>query len=385
MRKALVAAGTVTAILAVTLLVLMPGGQQGFSAAKPIKKEEQMNTIKEMGQPRHKRPVVAIVALNKATEVTDLTIPYSILKRTDVADVAIVAERMTPIPLYPFSKFGQGPELFKVDPQATMQSFDKQHPDGADYVVIPAMEPRNNSVVVDWIKAQHAKGANVVSVCAGALTLAATGLLDNRASTTHWAYVDELKKAHPTTKITPDRRYVSDNGVTSATGISASIPVSVALVEAIAGQAKAAQTAKDIGAPYWDARHQSSAFELTWERKKTFVRNSLTFWHRDTVGVPVKQGVDEMTLALTADAYSRTLLSKAVTIGDGDKPIRSKHGLTIYPNAVNAQNVSRMLPAPSADLPAQTIDRMLEQITADYGRPTAEIVALTLEYPWSSH
>lgn len=382
-QRVLFVIGIAVAILVVMLLVLAPGKQSDFSATTPINEEEHMQTIKEMGQPRHKRPVIAIVAFNKATEVTDLTIPYSILKRADIADVAIVAEKMTPISLYPFSKLGQGPELFKIDPQATMQDFDKQHPDGADYVIIPALEPRDDKVVVDWVNAQHRKGANVISVCAGALTLAATGLLDGRQATTHWAYIDELKKAHPTAEIVPDRRYVSDRGITSATGISASIPVTVVLVEAIGGQSKAAQVAQDIGIPYWDARHRSSDFELTWEHKKTFMRNWLTFWRRDTIGVPVESGVDEMALALTADAYSRTLLSTAVTIGSGSNPVQGKYGLTIYPNTTEVNGVDHMLPAPSPDAPAQTIDRTLEQIAELYGRPTAEIVALTLEYPWT--
>jgi putative intracellular protease/amidase len=383
-QKVLFSAGAAIAMLVVILLVFAPGRQPGFTAAAPINKEEQMQTIKEIGQPRHRRPVVAIVAFNKATEVTDLTIPYSILKRADVADVAVVAQQMTPISLYPFSKLGQGPELFRVDPQATMQSFDKQYPDGADYIVIPALEPRNDKVVVDWINAQHRKGANVVSVCAGALTLAATGLLDGRQATTHWAYVDELKKAHPTTKIVPDHRYVSDKGVTSATGISASIPTAVALVEAIGGQEKASQVAQAIGITYWDARHRSSDFDLTWEHKKTFLRNGFTFWRRDTIGVPIEEGVDEMALALTADAYSRTLLSKAVTIGSKGGPVRSKYGLTIYPNTTDTKDVDSLLPAPSSDAPAQTIDKTLKQIAERYGRPTAEIVALTLEYPWTT-
>lgn len=373
--------GLIAVIFIIIALVLLPGSQSNPSGTTAINKDEHMQTVKEIGKPRHERPVVAVVALNKATEITDLMIPYGVLKRADLADVAIVAEQTTPIPLYPFSKFGQGPELLKIDPQSSMQEFDKQHPDGADYVIIPALEPRDDKVVVDWINAQHRKGANVISVCAGALTSAATGLLDDRQATTHWAYIDELQKGHPTTQIVRDRRYVSDRGVTSATGISASLPVTVALVEAIAGRPKASQLAEDIGLPYWDARHRSSDFELTWEHKKTFMRNWLSFWRRDTFGVPVENGVDEIALALTADVYSRTGLSKAVTVGD--KTIRGKYGLTLHPNTSDTGAVKQMLPVPSPNKPAQTIDRELEQIAAHYDRPTAEIVALTLEYPWN--
>jgi len=359
-------------------VILAPWKQPSYTVAAPIDPAEHAKTIKEMGAPRHERPSIAIVSVNEATEVTDLMIPYGVLKRADVADVAIVAEHTSSVALYPFSKLGQGSELFKVEPQATLQDFDKQHPDGADYVVIPAVLPRDNPAVVNWIKSQHQKGANIVSVCAGSITLAATGLLDDRRSTSHWAYIDELKEAHPTTKIVPDRRYVSDNHVTTATGISASLPLSVAIVEAIAGKQKAQQVAQDLGLDYWDERHLSSNFELTWEHKKSFVRNSMSFWRKQTVGVPVNNGMDEVVLALTADVYSRTLLSKAVTVGD---TIRGKYGLTIHPNTADAASID-MLPAPESDKPALTIDRELNHIAERFDRPTAEIVALTLEYPW---
>ncbi|HEU5122391.1 MAG TPA: DJ-1/PfpI family protein [Candidatus Saccharimonadales bacterium] len=373
----------VAAILIVILVVLAPGKQSMYSAATTaVNKDEHMQTITEMGKPRHKRPVVAIVAFNQATEITDLVIPYGVLKRANVADVTIVAEKMTPVSLYPFSKLGQGSELFKIDPQASMESFDKQYPDGADYVIIPALEPRDDKVVVDWIKAQHDKGAHIVSVCAGALTLAATGLLDGRQATTHWAYIDDLKKAHPTAQIVRDQRYVADNGITTATGISASLPVTVALVAAIAGTPKAEQLAQDLGMAYWDERHRSSDFELTWEHKKTFMRNWVSFWRQETLGVPVKEGVDEIALALTVDAYSRTSLAKVLTMGDSDEPVRGKYGLMIYTNASKDASVKETLPLPDPDMPARTIDRVLEQIAERYGRPTADIVALTLEYPW---
>jgi putative intracellular protease/amidase len=376
--------GATVVMFVAALIVLAPGSRPAAPTPSPIKNSEHAQTIKEMGSPRRERPIVAVVALNEATEVTDLLIPYNVLKRADVADVSIVAERTTPVPLYPFSKLGQGPELLKIDPQSSMRDFDQRYPDGADYIVVPALLPRDDPVVVDWIKAQHRKGANIVSVCAGSLTLAATGLLDDRRATTHWSYIDDLQKAHPTMQRVQDRRYVSDDSVTTATGITASIPTMVALVEAIAGQPKAAQVAQDLGITHWDARHNSSEFKLTWEHQKAYLRNWFSFWRQETLGVPVKEGVDEIALALTVDAYSRTALSKAVTVGSRSGAIRSKHDLVIHPNTTQTAAVDHMLPAPDANMPARTIDRALEKIAARFGRPTAEIVALTVEYPWSA-
>ncbi len=374
-------AGAVIALIAVMAIVLAPGNQSAsVSPAAPIGPSEHARTIEGMGKPRHERPVIAIVALNEATEVTDLMIPYGVLARADIADVTVVAEHTTPVPLYPFSKLSQGPELLRVEPQSSMRAFDEQYPDGADYIVVPALQPRDDAAVMNWINAQQRKGANIVSVCVGALTLASAGILDDRRATTHWSYTEDLQKAAPTVKKVQDRRYVSDNGVTTATGISSSLPTMVALVEAIAGRPKAEKIAQDIGISNWDARHRSSDFQLTWEHKKTYLRNWFSFWREETFGVPVNEGVDEIALALTIDAYSRTELSKAVTIGSG--AVLSKHGLKIHPSTAQA-TVDHMLPAPRSDTPALTIDRELEQIAARFGRPTAEIVALALEYPWN--
>jgi DJ-1/PfpI family len=246
------------------------------------------------------------------------------------------------------------------------------------------MEPRNNQHVLDWIAAQHRKGAKIVSVCAGALTLGAAGLLDGRRATTHWAYIGDLQKAHPSMQWVPDRRYVSDSGITTSTGITASIPTMIALVEAIAGQPKAERLAQELGVAEWDARHRSSAFQLSWEHQKTFLRNWLAFWRHDTIEVPVSDGVDEIALGLTVDAYSRTALSTVITVGGNGAGVRSKGGLIIRPAASRQAAAAAHLLSPlPSDAPAKAVDRELAHIASRYGRPTADIVALVIEYPWS--
>jgi transcriptional regulator GlxA family with amidase domain len=179
-----------------------------------------------------------------------------------VADVTVVAERAAPVRLYPFG-LGLGPELLRIEPQSTTRAFDERYSEGANYVVVPAMQPRNNQFVMDWIIAQHRKGAKIMSICNGSLTVAAAGLLDGRRATAHWNAIRQLQKAHPTMQWVQDRRYVADGSIITATGISASVPVTVALVEAIAGREKAERLAQDLGVASWDARHRSSEFQLT--------------------------------------------------------------------------------------------------------------------------
>jgi hypothetical protein len=74
-----------------------------------------------------------------------------------------------------------------------------------------------------------------------------------------------------------------------------------------------------------------------------------------------------------------------VSVGSSGEAVRSKHGLVIYPSTSDqAADVSHMLPPPRSDEPARTIERELTQIAARFDRPTAEIVALVIEYPWAA-
>jgi hypothetical protein len=99
---------------------------------------------------------------------------------------------------------------------------------------------------------------------------------------------------------------VADRGVVTTTGITASIPASLALVEAIAGRAEADAVARSLGVANWDAGHDSGALRLDRRHARTAAGNWLAFWSHETLGLPVADGVDEIALALAADAYSRT-------------------------------------------------------------------------------
>ena len=66
---------------------------------------------------------------------------------------------------------------------------------------------------------------------------AAAGLPDGRRATTHWYYVKELLRRHPSIDYVPDRRFVVDRGVATTTGITAAMPMTLTLIQAIAGRA----------------------------------------------------------------------------------------------------------------------------------------------------
>lgn len=317
------------------------------------------------------RPVVAVVGINDATETTDYLMTTGILRRAGIAEVVAVATAPGPVKLYP---------ALTVVPDATTTEFDLRHPDGADYVVVPAMEPSDDAAVLDWIRAQARKGATVIGVCVGATVVAEAGLLDGKRATTHWFLVDDLQRRHPAVRYVPDRRIVVDRGVATSTGISASMPMMLTLIEAIAGHAKAAATARELGIDRWDARHDSAAFRLDRPFVLTVTRNTLAFWRRETLGIALEPGIDEVSLALAADAWSRTYRSRVETFSD-QAEVATRSGLRIVADRVGTQPPAARTVAVGTLPPAQVLDHALGAIAKRYGGDTASVVAMQLEYP----
>lgn len=347
-------------------------GRAPNMGAPAISPGEIASDIAALKPPKRARPLVAIVGLNDATETTDYLMPYGVLKRADVADVVAVASAPGPVKLFP---------ALKVAPDATIADFDAQHPDGADYVIVPAMSRDDDPVVTRWLREQKAKGAIIIGVCAGAKVVAAAGLLDGRQATTHWYYVGELRKKHPDVVYVADRRMVVDDGVATTTGVTASMPMSLTLIEAIAGRPKAEDVAHALGLKDWSLRHDSGAFALTRPFALTVTCNVLTSLGGEKFGMALEPGVDELSLALVADAWSRTYRSRAQTFAATGEPQTSRNGLRILPDVVAADWSGPALPRLEGRAPAEFLDQALDAIAKRYGEPTARVVAMQLEYP----
>ncbi len=338
--------------------------------APAIPAEETQATLAALEPPKRERPLVAIIGINDATEVTDYLMPYGILRRADVADVVLLATGPGPVSLYP---------ALTVEPNATTAEFDAREPEGADYVIVPAMSRDDDPAALAWIRSQAQKGATIVGVCAGAKIVGAAGLLDGRRATTHWFYLDDLLERSPTIEYVPDRRIVADGRVVTTTGVTASMPAALSLIEAIAGRGRADSVARGLGVPGWDARHASGAFALTRPFALTVTKNVLAFWNRDELGIELSPGIDEVALALVADAWSRTYRSQAVTFASSGDAVETRSGLRIIPD--RAAPPEQRLPAIGERPPAVALDDALRAIEGRYGAGTADVVTMQLEYP----
>jgi transcriptional regulator GlxA family with amidase domain len=326
------------------------------------------------------KPLIAVVGFNGGTELTDFAIPYGVLARSGVAQVLTVSTQAGPLTMRP---------ALRIQPDASIADFDLRFPAGADYVIVPAVTQPNDTTLVAWVASQAEKGATIVSICDGALVAANAGVFKGRRATAHWATSDYRKQHYPDTEWLSNVRYVIDGKVISSAGVSAAMPTALAVVEAIAGHERAAGLAREIGVSDWSTAHNSDVFQpRLGVNLGAYITGYTNQWFHtpDRVGISVAPGMDEITLAFTADAWARSKRSQVYAIAASTAPLQTRSGLTILPDyAQHAAGAPPLLPAPpaadSTALPAQALDRALEGLAQRYGHRTAFLVALEFEYP----
>ena len=314
------------------------------------------------------RPLVVVLADNAGTETTDFVIPYGVLKESGVADVVTVSTGPGAVTLIP---------ALRIRTDMTLAQFDAATPRGADILIVPAMKRNDTPALLEWVRVQSEKGATVLSICEGAWVIANAGLLNGKSATTHWFAFDSIAEKFPGTTWVRNSRWVVDGKVMTTTGVSASIPASLALIESIAGRSAAEITAQRLGANNWDTEHDTAAFGLTARQLAVVAANWLVGWRHETVAIPVEEGFDEVSVALMADAWSRTYRSRAFATNSGGT-VRSRRGLLIETEALSKLG-HYVLPTP-AGAATIALDATLDDIAVRYGEPTSNLVALELEY-----
>jgi transcriptional regulator GlxA family with amidase domain len=104
----------------------------------------------------------------------------------------------------------------------------------------------DNPVLIDWLR-QIAPGLRwVTSVCTGALLLCGAGLARGRRVTTHWAFVEDLRKRYPDVEVLEGVRYVRDGELCTAAGVSAGIDLALWLTGQLFGVGTARQTQRNM-------------------------------------------------------------------------------------------------------------------------------------------
>jgi len=180
---------------------------------------------------KHKQPPIVCIAAVAESSGAVLYGLYEVFSGFGAAWAEVMGEASNPAEFdvrivatsrEPFSCTGGVP----VTPHASLAEVDI-----ADAVIVTdlAIDPAADHAgkwqdVKAWLKRIHSNGGTVCSVCSGSVLMAGSGLLDEQPATTHWAFVEQIRRCYPRVQLEPgkvlvpagaDRRIVTCGGMAS--------------------------------------------------------------------------------------------------------------------------------------------------------------------------
>jgi AraC family transcriptional regulator, transcriptional activator FtrA len=122
----------------------------------------------------------------------------------------------------------------------------------ADTIVIPGwrdLDERPSDALLKSVRAAHARGARLVTICSGVFVLAAAGLLDGKRVTTHWRYASRLQAAYPALHVEADVLFVDEGQILTSAGSAAGIDLCLHIIRRDHGAEIANQVARRLVMP----------------------------------------------------------------------------------------------------------------------------------------
>ncbi len=348
------------------------------------------------------KPTVAIVLGSDFTENTDFLIPYEIFSAAEAYNVYGVASER---------KMRTLTGGLDVLPDFTFAELDAMPGKSPDIVVLPAMTEIagvQNQPLLAWVKQKADEGALVFSICAGAEVFAATGLLDGRTATTHWADIDRLQQKYPAVKWVRGVRYVDGDSYMTSAGITSGIDAALRLIARRQGDKVAQAIAQKLHYPGYGYVDNPQAQQIYIEPSMSiYLLNFVFRWDHATAGVLLYDGVGELELASVFDTNASSFSTKLFSISPTRRLITTQHGLQLVPRRdySDASSMDRLLvPGNQASQLATSevsawqtngnaakvvyihpsnkfsFDATLQDLAHQQNIPTAEMAAKFLEY-----
>jgi AraC family transcriptional activator FtrA len=122
----------------------------------------------------------------------------------------------------------------------------------AQTIVIPGWRKpaeRPPEVLLKAIRAAHARGVRLVTICSGVFVLAAAGLLDGKRVTTHWRHAERLKADYPALQVEPDVLFIDEGQILTSAGSAAGIDLCLHIIRRDFGAEIANQVARRLVVP----------------------------------------------------------------------------------------------------------------------------------------
>ncbi|UWY27398.1 helix-turn-helix domain-containing protein [Flavobacterium sp. TR2] len=140
-------------------------------------------------------------------------------------------------------EFNEG--IFTVKPHVHISQVVKN-----DLIIIPSLNHNynlaleHNEELVQWLRKQYVKGAEIATICTGAFMLAASGLLDGKSCSTHWSVKENFSRMFPKINLQIDELITDENGIYTNGGAYSFLNLMLYLIEKYYGRTTAVYCAK---------------------------------------------------------------------------------------------------------------------------------------------
>jgi transcriptional regulator GlxA family with amidase domain len=220
---------------ATTLPVSLRGGPDFTGNAGTILSDGVSDRLK----PPAKGKIPVAFAISEGVTVIDFAGPWEVFQDVHVRERGTVMEEQMPFELFTVSERTESLAAsggLKLVPDYTFASAPQPK-----VVVVPAQ--RGSEALHRWLR-EIAKTADItMSVCTGAFQLGKAGLLSGKSATTHHDFLDRFAKTFPDVTVKRGLRFVENEKISTAGGLSSGIDLALRVVDRYFGRDVAQATA----------------------------------------------------------------------------------------------------------------------------------------------
>lgn len=189
--------------------------------------------------PPAKGKIPVAFAISEGVTVIDFAGPWEVFQDVHVSSRGKDMEDQMPFQLFTVSDKTEpltGSGGLKLVPDYTFETTPQPK-----VVVVPAQ--RGSEALHAWLRKMSTSTDVVMSVCTGAFQLGKAGLLNGKSATTHHEFLDRFAKTFPDVNVKRGLRFVEEEKISTAGGLSSGIDLALRVVERYFGREVAQTTA----------------------------------------------------------------------------------------------------------------------------------------------
>jgi len=218
--------------------------------------------------------------------------------------------------------------------------------------------------VLAMVKAAAKTARRLCSVCTGSYVLAAAGLLDGKAATTHWRSSKHFAEKFPCVNVEGDRIYTRDGKIWTSAGITAGIDLALALIADDLGEEASRRSAQEL-VVYHRRPGGQSQFSALLDIERTEGRfTPLLSWMRERLDEPLT--VEQ--LAEQANMSPRNF-ARAFTAETGVTPAKAVERLRLETAREQVEHSSDTIDVIAREAGFGDPERMRRAFVRAFGQP----------------